>query len=44
MGIAYILNYGVIRDAGATIVSAVSYISALFATMEGVVVLREPLT
>jgi len=43
-GIAYILNYGLIRDAGATIASTVTYAIPLFATMEGVIVLGEKLT
>lgn len=43
-GIAYILNYGLIRDAGATVASTVTYIIPLFATVEGGIVLREPLT
>lgn len=43
-GIAYILNYGLIRDAGATVASTVTYVIPLFSTVEGVIVLREPLT
>jgi len=43
-GIGYILNYGLIRDAGATIASTVTYVIPLFATVEGVIVLGEPLT
>jgi len=43
-GIAFILNYGLIRDAGATVAATVTYVIPLFATVEGVVVLREPLT
>ncbi len=43
-GIAYILNYGLIRDAGATVAATVTYVIPLFATIEGVIVLREPVT
>jgi len=43
-GIAYILNYGLIRDAGATIASTVTYVIPLFSTLEGVILLGEPLT
>jgi len=43
-GIAYILNYGLIRDAGSTIASTVTYVIPLFATVEGALVLGEKLT
>lgn len=43
-GIAYILNYSLIRDAGATIASTVTYLLPLFSTVVGVLVLGEPLT
>jgi drug/metabolite transporter (DMT)-like permease len=43
-GIAYILNYGLIRDAGATLASTVTYVVPLFSTIEGALVLGEPLT
>ncbi len=43
-GIAYILNYGLIRDAGSTIASTVTYAIPLFSTVEGVVALGEKLT
>jgi drug/metabolite transporter (DMT)-like permease len=40
-GIAYILNYSIIRDAGATIASTVAYLMPLVSTVAGVVVLGE---
>lgn len=43
-GIAYILNYGLIRDAGPTAASTVTYLVPLFSTVVGVLVLGEPLT
>jgi drug/metabolite transporter (DMT)-like permease len=43
-GIGYILNFGIIRDAGATPASTVTYIVPLFATVEGMLFLGEPLT
>jgi drug/metabolite transporter (DMT)-like permease len=43
-GFAYILNYRVIRAAGATIASTVTYLVPIFSTAAGVVVLHEPLT
>lgn len=43
-GIAYVLNYGIIRDAGATNASTVTYILPLFSTVAGVLFLREHLT
>jgi drug/metabolite transporter (DMT)-like permease len=43
-GIGYILNFEIIRDAGATPASTVTYIVPLFATVEGMLFLGEPLT
>jgi drug/metabolite transporter (DMT)-like permease len=43
-GIAYVLNYDVIRRAGATVASTVTYLVPLFSTVLGVVVLGEALT
>ena len=43
-GLAYILNYGLIRAAGATLASTVTYVIPLFSTVEGVTVLGERLT
>ncbi|GAC1511572.1 MAG: DMT family transporter [Chloroflexota bacterium] len=43
-GIAYVLNYGLIRDAGATNASTVTYVIPLFATLAGVLFLQEHLT
>jgi len=43
-GLAYVLNYGLIRDAGATVASTVAYAIPLFSTLAGVLVLGEPLT
>ena len=43
-GIAYVLNYGLIRDAGITIASMVTYLVPLFSTAAGVLILGEPLT
>ena len=42
-GIAYVLNYAVVRRAGATIASTVTYVVPLFATVFGVVLLDEGL-
>ncbi len=42
-GLAYLLNYGVIRAAGITVASTVTYVVPVFATVLGVVVLSEPL-
>ena len=42
-GIAYVLNYEVIRRAGATVASTVTYLIPLFSTVLGVVVLGEGL-
>ncbi len=43
-GLAYVLNYGLTRDAGATVASAVTYAIPLFSTLAGVLVLGETLT
>jgi drug/metabolite transporter (DMT)-like permease len=43
-GVAYILNYAVIRRAGATVASTVTYVVPLFSTFAGVLLLREPLS
>lgn len=43
-GIAYILNYSIIRDAGPTMATTVAYIIPLFSTAAGVLVLGEPLS
>lgn len=43
-GIAYILNYSLIRETGATIASTVTYLIPLFSTLLGVLVLAEALT
>ena len=42
-GVAYILNYAVIRDAGATVASTVTYIIPIFSTLAGIILLGEPL-
>lgn len=43
-GLAYVLNYGVIRAAGATVGATVTYIVPIFSTLAGVLVLHEPLS
>jgi drug/metabolite transporter (DMT)-like permease len=43
-GLAYLLNYSIIRDAGATAASTVGYLVPVFATIAGVTLLGEPLT
>jgi drug/metabolite transporter (DMT)-like permease len=43
-GAAYLLNYSIIRDAGATAASTVTYLVPVFATVAGVVLLSEQLT
>ena len=43
-GIAYVLNYDLIRRAGAQVASTVTYVVPLFATVLGVAVLGEQLT
>ena len=43
-GVAYVLNYGLLREVGATATSTVTYVIPLFATAVGVLVLGEPLT
>jgi drug/metabolite transporter (DMT)-like permease len=43
-GAAYLLNYSIIRDAGATTASTVTYLVPVFATIAGVALLGEPLS
>jgi drug/metabolite transporter (DMT)-like permease len=43
-GLAYILNYDVVRAAGPTVASTVTYAVPLFSTLFGVSLLGEPLT
>ena len=43
-GVAYLLNYSIIRDAGATAASTVTYLVPVFATVAGVAFLGERLT
>jgi drug/metabolite transporter (DMT)-like permease len=43
-GVAYVLSYDIIRRAGATTASLVTYVVPLFATFFGVVLLNESLT
>ena len=43
-GAAYLLNYSIIRDAGATAASTVTYLVPVFATIAGVAFLSESLT
>ena len=43
-GIGYVLNYAIVRAAGATIASTVTYLIPVFATVLGVVVLGESLS
>jgi drug/metabolite transporter (DMT)-like permease len=43
-GLAYILNYAVVRRAGATTASTVTYLVPVWATLLGVLVLSEPLS
>jgi drug/metabolite transporter (DMT)-like permease len=42
-GLAYILNYSIIRDAGATTASTVAYVMPVVATVAGVTLLGESL-
>lgn len=42
-GVAYVLNFTVIRDAGATVASTVTYLIPVFSTLAGVAVLGESL-
>jgi drug/metabolite transporter (DMT)-like permease len=42
-GVAYVLNYAVVRAAGATTASTVTYLIPIVSTVLGVVVLAEPL-
>jgi drug/metabolite transporter (DMT)-like permease len=43
-GVAYVLNYSIVRAAGATIASTVTYLIPVFSTLLGVIVLGEPLS
>lgn len=43
-GLAYVLNFTVIRDAGATTSSTVTYVIPVFSTLAGVTILKEPLS
>ncbi len=43
-GVAYALNYAIVRSAGATIASTVTYLIPVFATVLGVLVLGEALS
>jgi len=43
-GIAYAMNYSIVRAAGATTASTVTYVIPLFSTLLGVIVLSEPLS
>jgi drug/metabolite transporter (DMT)-like permease len=43
-GAAYLLNYSIIRDAGATAASTVGYLVPVFAALAGVSLLDEPLS
>ena len=43
-GVAYVLNYGLLREVGATVTSTVTYVIPLFAAAVGMLVLGEPLT
>ncbi len=42
-GVAYALNYSIVRAAGATVASTVTYVIPVFSTVLGVIVLGEPL-
>jgi drug/metabolite transporter (DMT)-like permease len=41
-GVAYALNYAIVRAAGATVASTVTYLIPVFSTILGVIVLSEP--
>ena len=43
-GVAYVLNYTLVRDVGATITSTVTYVIPLFSTVAGIVFLGEHLS
>jgi drug/metabolite transporter (DMT)-like permease len=43
-GVAYVLNYTLVRDVGATITSTVTYVIPLFSTIAGIVFLGEHLS
>lgn len=42
-GIAYILNYAIVSEAGAVVASTVTYIMPIFSTLAAIVILNEPL-
>jgi drug/metabolite transporter (DMT)-like permease len=42
--VAYILNFTIVRDAGATVASTVTYLIPVFSTAAGVALLGERLT
>ncbi|MGA9076759.1 MAG: DMT family transporter, partial [Acidimicrobiales bacterium] len=42
-GVAYVLNYSIIREAGASNASLVTYIIPIFSTLLGIIVLGEAL-
>lgn len=42
-GIAYVLSFSIVRDAGATAAATVTYIIPVFSTLAGILLLREPL-
>lgn len=43
-GIAFALNYSIVRDAGATVASTITYVIPIFSTLAGVLILHERLT
>lgn len=43
-GVAYVLNYTIVRDAGAIVASTVTYVIPIFSTVAGVALLGESLT
>jgi drug/metabolite transporter (DMT)-like permease len=43
-GVAYVLNFNVVRSAGAQIGSMVTYLVPVFAVLFGVTILSEPLS
>jgi drug/metabolite transporter (DMT)-like permease len=43
-GVAYLLNYAIIRAAGATTAATVTYVVPLFSTLLGVTILSEPVS
>jgi len=42
-GIAFLIQYGLVRDAGATVASMVTYLVPIISTIAGVIVLGETL-